>query len=376
MSACRIESKTEEDIVRRKPSANPEGPARTIYDIAAVAGVSANTVSKVLNNKPGVGLATRERILEIIRELNFRPHIAARGLRAKQNACIGVTVSAPTDVAPVSQGLLLWLFTEMYRIFGGQGEYICFDMKPFTSVDPVDYARGVFEHLFKACVISGPLALNDTRIRQIHETNVPYVTLGRLDSFPECSSATVDFRKGAHMSAQFLIHRGHKQIAMLKAFRNYQPGLERRQGYTRALEEAGLDVHESMIQAVKFGAQNVADRVHRLLVNPDITALIDCSATEDGAALREGIRRAGREVGKDLEVVVWTYDAHAAVLPEAAAHVWLPVREAAGEGIELLADWTYGRRSEPIRLLYQPVLDTTPRTTLIAKPRRLFTPLE
>lgn len=348
----------------------------TIYDIAREAGVSTNTVSKVLNHKTGVGPATRQRIEEIIQRVGFSPHIGARGLRAKQNACIGVSVPAPFDVAPISQSFLLWLFALLYRVFSIHGEYICFDLSPFTARGEVDYARGIFEQLFKACVLVGPLAVDDKRIFQVHKSGIPYMVLGRLDALPECSSAAVDYIAGAYLSTQYLLRRGHTRIAMLKAFEGYQPGIERERGYGGALEEAGLPLDESLIYNVKFGAKNVTNVVEDMLRDHSVTALIESSATEDGASVREGLRRAGRQPGRDIEIVSWTYNENVSVLHEETAHVWLPVREAAEEGIVQLADWIYGRRSGPIKILYQPVLRETAGEAEIGKPRRLFEPLE
>jgi len=344
----------------------------TIYDIAREAGVSTNTVSKVLNRKSGVGLPLRLRIEEIIRRVGYRPHIGARGLRAKQNACIGVILPAPFDVAPVSQGFLLWLFALLYRVFGSQGEYVCFDLKSFTAQGEVDYARGVFEQLFKACILVGPLALNDERIHQVHQSGIPYMALGRLDTLPECSSATVDYTAGAYLSTRFLLERGHKRIAMLKGFQGYQPGIERRRGYGRALEEAGIPVDESIIRNVKFGARNLAGVVEDLFRDHSVTALVESSATEDGASLREGMLRAGRRPGRDIEIVSWTYEKDASVMREETAHLWLPVRESAAEGVEQLADWIYGRRNTPINIVYQPELLVSSGGREIETPKRLF----
>jgi len=348
----------------------------TIYDIAREVGVSTNTVSKVLNRKPGVGAAMRRRIEEIIRHVGYTPHIGARGLRAKRNACIGVTVPAPFDVVPVSQSFLLWLFTLLYEVFSDKGEYICFDLNPFAAGEDVDYSRGVSERLFKACLLVGPLAPNDVRLSQIHRSGIPYLTLGRLNAMPECSSATVDYVAGAYMSARYLLERGHRRVAMLKAFQGFQPGIERRRGYERALAEFDLPVDEALIKNVTFGGRDLAHRVEDLLRDHSVTALIECSATEDGASIREGMLRAGRRPGEDIEVVSWTYQQDASVLREESTHVWLPVREAATEGIWQLADWTYGRRNGPINIVYQPELYETCGEKEIKKPKRLFEPRE
>ncbi len=348
----------------------------TIYDIAREAGVSAKTVSRVLNDKPGVSEAVRERIRAIMARVEYHPHIGARALRGKTRGCIGVTLSAPQDLVPVNQGFFVWMFVELYRVFGSRGEYICFDLNPFLSAPQADYARGLWEQLFKAVVVAGPLLIDDPTIRRIHESGMPYMALGRLDNLPECSSAAVDYEEGAYISTKYLLDRGHRRIAMLKAFTGFQPGLERLRGHRRALMEAGIEPDERLIQSVTFGAHNIANVVHRLLLDRNVTALIDCSATEDASSLREGARRAGRVPGKDFEIVTWTYSDNASVLSEASAHLWLPTREAAAEGIEQLADWVDGKRQKPVQVLYRPILSEQPTGGEVPKPKRLFELLE
>ncbi|MBI2425925.1 MAG: LacI family DNA-binding transcriptional regulator [Candidatus Hydrogenedentes bacterium] len=343
----------------------------TIYDIARIAGVSANTVSRVLNDKKGVGGETRARIQEIIKKVDYHPHMGARALRGQQVGCVGVTLPAPVDEVPLSQDLFVWLFAELYRVFGQQGERICFDINPYATANG-DYARSIWENLYTVCVLAGPLALNDDTVVRIHKSGIPYLALGRLDGFPECSCATVDYEEGAYISTRHLINRGHRRIAILRAMSGYQPGLERERGYLHALEEAGIEPDERLMQSVTFGGSNIASIVHRLLVSTNATALVDCSATEDASSLREGARRAGRVPGKDFEVVVWTYTSNAVVLTEACAHIWLPVRESAAEGLELLADWYQKKNEGPVNIVYKPTLYETPMGAEIAPPRRVF----
>ena len=344
----------------------------TIYDIAREAGVSAKTVSRVLNGKPGVSKETRTRILDIMQRVNYHAHIGAQSLRNKRSGCIGVTLPAPMNVVPISQGFFMWLFVKLYELFGAKGDYIGFDLNPFSGSQHTDYGRGIWQQLFKACVVAGPLAVDDQVIGRIHQSGVPYVALGRLDGMPECSCATVDYEEGACISTKFLLDRGHKRIAMLKAFAGFQPGAERRRGYLRALNEAGLDEDPSLIRSARFDARNIANVVHRLLTDSSVTALIDCSATEDGTSLREGARRAGRIPGKDFEIVAWTYADNAAVLSEASAHLWLPVVEAAAEGLEQLSGWLNGEREGPINVVFHPVLYTRWAQVEVPKPKRLF----
>jgi DNA-binding LacI/PurR family transcriptional regulator len=344
----------------------------TIYDVAKIAGVSANTVSRVLNGKEGVGAATKSRILQIMRDVDYHPHVGARAMRGRRAGCIGLTLTAPLDVVPVSQPMFSWLFEELYRLFGSTGDRVCFDLNPFVQSSNGDYARSIWDNLYSVCVLAGPLAVDDTVVERIHRTGIPYLALGRLDRFPECSSATVDYEHGAYLSTKFLLDRGHKRIAMLKALSGFQPGVERRRGYIRALEEAGIEPDDQLIRSVTFGASSIVSVVHRLLNDSDVTAFVDCSATEDASGIREGARRAGRVPGQDFEIVVWTYTNDAVVLPEACAHVWLPVLESASEGLELLADWHHGKREDPIQLAYAPTMYESPTGHEISAPRRVF----
>lgn len=344
----------------------------TIYDIAREAGVSAKTVSRVINGMGGVSAATRARIKALIERVDYHPCISARTLRGRQSACVGVTLSAPPSIVPVSQRFFIWLFEQLYRIFGTRGEYVCFDLNPYASDACASYTRGVLEHLYKACVIIGPLAEHDRAIGRVHQSGVPYLALGRLDSLPECSCATVDYEEGVYISTRHLLERGHRRIAMLKAFQGFQPGVERQRGYVRAMKEAGLTPDENLVRSVTFGSHNIASMVYRLLEDPSVSALVDCSATEDAASIREGLRCAGRVAGKDVEVVTWTYSENSVVLQEASAHVWLPVRESAAEGLEHLAAWLCGDSEGPVKVVYRPVLFTSVTGDEVSKPEPLF----
>ncbi|MGI6461525.1 MAG: LacI family DNA-binding transcriptional regulator [Candidatus Hydrogenedentales bacterium] len=344
----------------------------TIRDIARVAGVSPKTVSFVLNGRAGVADSTRKHILRIVRELDYHPNAAARALRDQLPRSIGVIFPSTTDAMPLSHSLWNWLHEDFTQIFGSRGYYVTFDMASYAGSRNGDYARGVWEQAFGPCFLAGPLALTDRVVPRLHERGVPYVAVTRLDSFPQCSAATVDYEQAAYRSARYLLERGHTRIGLLKAFQGYQTGLERRRGYVRALREAGLSVDESLIRPVAFTSDSIVDHLHALLSDQRITAIIDASSAEDSAALREGARRAGRRFDADLESVVWSYRYDTGVLPEATAHMCLPLRQAAVEGLEQLAAWIEGGRNGPIQILYQPTLLETTHEAGLPEPLRVF----
>lgn len=328
----------------------------TIYDIARIAGVSANTVSRAINGKAGVKDSTRGRILTIAQDLGYYPNLGAQSLRTKREGIVGLTIPAPVETVPISQANFTFLFTELYRIFSSRGERICFDLNPFVASAHGDYARSVWQRFYGACIVAGPLATGDRVIERIHRSGIPYVAFSRLDSLAECSTATVDMELGAYQSTKVMMDRGHRRIAILKSLSGYQPGVERRRGYLRALDEGGITFDETLIQSVAFRQDEVINAVHRLLKDQEVTALIDASGLEDGSSILEGARRAGRKLGKDVDVLCWTYTSDTVVLEQACMHLWIPIREATTEGLERLAEWYFGTREGPVRALYPPTM--------------------
>ena len=330
--------------------------SKTIYDIARLAGVSGKTVSRVINEEAGVAESTRARVSRVIEESGYQPHSGARSMRGQRRDCVGILYTVPSQVLPIREHQVQWLIVELFRVFGAQGKFICFDSNPFSRNDNGDYARALWQQRCSGCVVHGPLPINDPTILRIHRSGHPYMALNRQDAIPDLSFAAPDYEEAAYLSARHLIQRGHTRIAMLKAFSGFQAGIERRRGYVRAHEEANLPVDASLIRPVNFSPNSLLNTTYRLLQDDSVTAIIDCSARESATELREGARLAGRRPGENLEVLCWTYGAGRTVIPEACAHVWTPLREAAIEGLELLVKWFDREREEPFQVLYRPML--------------------
>jgi len=346
----------------------------TIHDVAELADVSPMTVSRVINGKPGVSAEKRERVSRIISEVGFQPHIGAQSMRHSCGDSIGVIFSTPIEYSPFSnETYLSRLIGLVYQIFGKDGDFICLDLNPGAKNIEENYARGLWQQRYGACIVAGALAVNDKTIHRIHASERPYVALARLSSLPEINCATVDLELAAYSSAKYLLERGHKRIAMLSAFEGYEAGEERKRGYFRAHEDAGVEPDAALIRSVTYGAQQAPNAVYRLLLDRDVTALIDASANEDASSLREGARLAGRSLGKDVDTVVWTYTDDVHILDEASAHVWLPIEEAAAEGLELLRQWVHnGPHNGPIQAIYPPTLFQTAAGTIRPMNRSAF----
>ncbi|MCP4638941.1 MAG: LacI family transcriptional regulator [bacterium] len=344
----------------------------TIYDIARMTGVSTKTVSRIINDEPHVAQATRDKVLKVIEDVGYQPHIGARSLRSGRCDCVGMTFSAPVEAVPVGENLLSWLFGRLYTLFGTRGYSVNFDFPTKGAANSNDYARSLTTGRCSALIIVGPFRRGDTIMPRIHRMELPYMAVSSVEGVPGCSQATVDFEDGVYQCTQLLAKRGHKRIALLTNFEGYYSDHLRREGYRRALQEAGIEPRDNDVHSAGFTPSRAVTVLHRILSDPEVTGLIDTSMMEDGKALREGARRAGRTLGKDLEVIPWSYTDGATVLREATTHMWSPLLEAASEGLEHLAEWIGGSRQGPIDVTYRPILYEASGSEELPAPRRVF----
>lgn len=323
----------------RKTRAKRPKTRLTIFDVAREAGVSTKTVSKVMNHQPGVSDETRNRVLKVVRELGYYPHYGARSLRATRRNCIGVAVAPPLSMVPLREDFLVWLLAKLSTTFSASGAYLTFDTSRLSEGLMIDYGRGVWERMYDLCFIIGPFPMDDNTITRIHFSGIPYLALGRPIPCESCNYAAVDLERASYESAKFFLSRGHRRILLVSAFEGYSADWERREGFCRAMAETGVDREEAMNMIIDAGTrpEHLADALGDALLTGTYTAIIDSTAYEDAGAIRSACARASRLPGKDLEVVVWTYEEDGVILPEASAHVWIPVRKAVVRGIDEVA---------------------------------------
>lgn len=251
-------------------------------------------------------------------------------------------------MVPLREDFLVWLLAKLSTTFSSDGAYLTFDTSRLSEGSMIDYGRGVWERMYDLCFIVGPFPLNDNTINRIHFSGVPYLALGRPVPWESCNYAAVDLERAAYDSAKFLLARGHRRILLLSAFEGYSAEWERREGFCRALEESGIRREDAERMIVDAGTrpEHLRDVLEKALKALEYTAIIDSTAFEDAGAIRMGCAQAGKTPGKDLEVVVWTYEEEGTILPEASAHVWIPVRKAVLRGIEEVARHLAGGSGE------------------------------
>lgn len=210
--------------------ANLGSPKRsTIYDVAKRAGVSYQTVSRVINNNPNVSIKTRNRVLKVIEDLGYRPNKAAQVLNTQRSHLIEVIALDIYSSGP-SIDTISWTAKQVrYKIIIS---VVRADDLEKTLEDALD--RSVDGFLF----IASSAALTSTEIATMCQ-DVPFVRM--IDALESNAPSVIyDQRYGAQVATQHLIDLGHRDIAHLLGPPGNVDAIARCEGWLATLEKHGL----------------------------------------------------------------------------------------------------------------------------------------
>jgi DNA-binding LacI/PurR family transcriptional regulator len=278
-------------------------------DVARLAGVSHQTVSRVINGHPSIRDSTRDRVLKAMDELHYRPNRAARALVTARSNTIGVlAASAASLYGPVSS---MGAIQDAGR---EAGYYVT--VAHLGDLSREGIAAGL-EHLI-AQAVEGivVIAPQDRVLDEIAaiDVGVPYVTLQAGHEYAD-NELSVDQMAGARAATRHLIDLGHERIVHLTGPIEWIEALARLRGYEQEMTAAGLPVPApargdwTTDRGYTAGLELLADRT--------VTAVF---ASNDQMAL--GLYHAAHELGRDVpgDVSVVGFDD----IPE-AAHFWPPL---------------------------------------------------
>jgi LacI family transcriptional regulator, galactose operon repressor len=216
----------------------------TIRDIAKLAGVSTATISRVLNNKPDVDPATRERVLRIVEEQQFVPSLTASGLPNGRSRLIGVLIPSLTWplIPQLMQGLGEVVGRTSYELI----------LYSITDVNHEKDHSDVIDRIVGTRLAAGLLAVfpgpSAKHLAELHSRDFPVVLIDDQGIPPEGTPwIGADNRVGAYEATRHLIRLGHRRIAHIQGPLKYQVSHDRYQGYCDALNEAGISIDPVLV---------------------------------------------------------------------------------------------------------------------------------
>jgi LacI family transcriptional regulator, galactose operon repressor len=304
----------------------------TIRDVAARAGVSHQTVSRVINRNLNVAPPTRERVQAAIRELGYVPSPLARGLHSNRTHSLGIVAD------DISDGFLARMVAGAEAEARRRGYYLMIgSVEP--DEDELGYLRLMLERRVEGLIVarpSVPITLDD--VMPARDAGIPLVGVG-ITELPGFPVVDVDNRQGGYDATRHLLEHGHTQIATIVGPREWPSASGRLEGYRRALLEAGVPEDPALVaHATDWGLATGREAAARLLAsNAAFTAIFAHSDLIALGAIRQ-LRDSGRRVPDDVSVVGYDDLPVADYVEPALTTVHQPMQEVGALAASLVVD--------------------------------------
>lgn len=211
----------------------------TLKDIARACGVAPITVSDILNNKPGAASAlTRERVLRVAREMDYRPNTVARGLRQGRMNTVGVLLRY-SGVPAISNPVAMMLLDSILAVNTRRNQ-----STTLVTVEDWPSESGLLQHSALSACDGILLAVPpdcDALKPLLDRRRLPFVSIGCTSEDDDVAYVDVDNQIAVKAAVDFLADRGHRKIAFVsEPSLQYRFVQERLDGFRLALKQRGL----------------------------------------------------------------------------------------------------------------------------------------
>jgi LacI family transcriptional regulator len=314
----------------------------TIRDVAARAGVSHQTVSRVMNGNGNVAAGTRERVLQAIQELEYVPSALARGLSSDRTHTLGMVTADVSD----------YFFAQ--AVAGAEAEarkhglfLVVGSVEAAAEDDERHYLRLMLERRVDGLIVAQPMLGPGTGslLASLAERLPLVVMVARL-RLPGVDLVDVDNRQGGLDATSFLIEQGHHAIATIAGPLGWPSARDRLASYRVALRRAGLPQVPALVERCPdWGLDSGRQATARLLATGSpFTAIFAQSDLLALGAITE-LRARGLRVPEDVSVVGYDDIPVASFVDPPLTTIRQPTRQVGAKAVEMLLDRIAAARS-------------------------------
>ncbi|MGI8870299.1 MAG: LacI family DNA-binding transcriptional regulator [Mycobacteriales bacterium] len=311
--------------------------------MAASAGVSPATVSRVLNGRTDVAAALRERVDAAIADLGYRPNGAARSLRTRATTVLGVLISDITNP----------FFTSMVRGIEDAAQEADYSVVLANTDEDGAKERRYLEVAAAeqmAGVVLSPSSPSEHQLSILTERRIPVVTVDRRVPGAAVDSVMVNNQRAADDATTHLIEQGCRRIGFVSGPRSTTTGSRRMAGYKAALKRAGVDAEAGLVVSGDFRVEGGRVATSVLLADQQLDGLFVANNLMTIGAL-EAITAAGLTMPDDLAVVGFDQSSWATAVNPPLTVVTQPTYEIGREAATLLLRRIRGETGEPMHVV-------------------------
>lgn len=301
----------------------------TMADVAKLAGVSAMTVSRVMNGKSLVRESTRRKVADAVAALNYTPNQEARNLAGSKPIRVGFLYSNPS--AAYLSEFLVGLLSQ-----SGLNNVQLFVEKCEAGQEEEEHVRRLVGNGLDGIILPPPLCDSAAIIACIAESRIPAVVVACGLPDARMGAVSIDDFQAAYTMTRHLIGLGHHRIGFVVGHPNQTASARRLEGYRAAIAEKGADAAPELVVEGMFTYRSGLDAAERLLGLDEAPTAVFASNDDMAAAVVAVAHRLGLGVPGDLTVTGFDDTALATTIWPELTTVRQPIADMAREAVQSL----------------------------------------
>jgi len=323
----------------------------TLTDVAKKAGVSTATVSRVVNDHPHVSKEVRKRVLAVIDEVGYNPHIAARSLASQKTRNIGLVF--PNSIHRFFTDPYFPRLTEGIALACNENDYTLSLFIFHTE----ELEKKLIPRIIRGGLVDGIVVqttrIEDDSLSKIAAGNIPFVVAGKPMTLPDASYIDVDNTNGAYNAVAHLIRGGKKHIGTITGPQSSASGRDRLTGYKKALRERNISLEYDLITEGDYTEEAGYYGTKTLLKNNEKLDAIFAASDAMAVGVLKALREASISVPKQVAVVGFDDLPPSRSATPALTTVRQPIRRFGVQAVEILLDILENGESPPRQVVLE-----------------------
>jgi LacI family transcriptional regulator len=305
-----------------------------LKDIAEELGISIPSVSRALNNKPDIGKATKRKVFELAKKLNYQPNQFAINFKNQQSFIIGVIIPQ----------IVHHFFSNVISGIINEAEKRGYNIMLFQSNESFESELKGVETFQKSMIDGLIISLSDNtqkvdHLKYLQEHNVPVILIDRITDEIDAAKIICDDYQGAYIATEHLINLGKNKIAHITGSLTPHTTKERLRGYEAALKNHHLKIHERYIKQCNLESREEGYKATlALLAEKEIPDGIFCATDINAVGAIEAIKEKGIKIPEDIAVIGFSDWEMASVVDPPLSSVSQPDYEMGKKAIELIIE--------------------------------------
>lgn len=324
----------------------------TIIQVAEACNVSTQTVSRVINNRPDVSPATRQRVLEAINRLNYQPNALARSLIHRRTNTIGVVTSGIDYFGPSS--ILMGIEQQASRM--GYSLSLTLLHNP-AATDGHEMLSGLVSRQVDGIIWAVP-EIGDNLgwvAEKLERLSLPILFLNAR-SVKNATTIRIDNHHGSKVAVEHLLQQAHKKIGFITGPLDWLEAVERKKGWHDTLLANGITPCDDWIALGDWSARSGEQAMHQLLQQcPDLDAVFISNDQMALGALKAA-SELGRQVPQQLAIVGFDDIPEASYFQPPLSTIHQPLRELGVNAVKMLIQLIDEENGEAHSPTLQPML--------------------